>query len=287
VNILEIKRKANDKNSKKKYKDYHFDLFEKFLSYSDATQKDVVVLGCSTGLDCQLFVLAGANKVVGIDLDPDIGIDYNAPNVSYLRKSITNIGTIADNSFDIVYSVAVFEHVFDIPGALQECKRLLKPGGVAYIISSPLWNSPFGHHYKDMLENYPWIHLVLGKNEAAEFLMSKNINEYNNKSIDDILDYIYHPQHFNHYPASYYEYAANNIDDINIFINKTSQQKLSTFHNNEFFNKAIDRGFSEKELLSSMHLLVFKKSNGNSIIDYALFGIRSLIYKLKRKFNKI
>ena len=67
----------------------------------------MAILGCSTGLDCQLFVLAGVNKVVGIDLDPNIGTDYIDPNVSYLKESITALNTIGDNSFDVIYSVAV------------------------------------------------------------------------------------------------------------------------------------------------------------------------------------
>ena len=44
MNIQKIKNKANDKNSKKKYKDYHFDLFEKFLTYTNVTHKTVIVL---------------------------------------------------------------------------------------------------------------------------------------------------------------------------------------------------------------------------------------------------
>jgi len=259
MDIINIKKRANNKNSLKKYKDYHFDLFEKFLGYADPINKDVAILGCSTGLDCQLFVLAGAKNVIGIDLDPRIGNDYQAANVSYLKQSITNLTEICSNSLELIYSVAVFEHVFDIPVALNECKRILKPDGIAYILSSPLWNSPYGHHYKPLLEAYPWIHLVLGQRELYDFLTDKGICEYDGKTIDQILDYIYHPQHFNRFPAPYYQYAVKNIDGIEVLDNKLSIQSLNQYSNTDYFNGSIIRGYSEEELLSSLHLLVFKK----------------------------
>ena len=259
MDIQQIKKNANDEGCINIYKSYHFDIFEKLHTFTNIEHKRVAVLGCSTGLDCQLFVLAGAEKVLGVDLDPRIGKDFEAPNVSYLRESISALDSIENDSFDVIYSTAVFEHVFDIPGALNECQRILKPGGIAFILSSPLWNSPFGHHYKNMLENYPWMHLVLGQAEAVDFLTRNNIVEYNGIPTEEVLNYIYHPQHFNRFPASLYEYAATNIDGVEIIANKSSQQILSNFENLEFFEKAINRGYSDYELLTSMHLLVIKK----------------------------
>jgi len=286
VDIQEIKKRADDKSSKKKYKEYHYDLFEKFLRYSGVEGKDVVVLGCSTGLDCQLFVLAGAKTVLGVDLDPGIGSDYLAPNVAYLRESISNLSSIANDSFDVVYSVAVFEHVFDIQGALNECRRILRPGGLAYILSAPLWNSPFGHHYKSLMENYPWIHLVLGESEAEIFLDRNGVKDCGNGSVREALQYIYHPQHFNRYPAAYYELAANSVENIAILHNKAGRQPIESFGNLEFFNKAVERGFSKDELLSNMHLLVFRKkfrSKAVNAIRSVAWAVRPIARSLKRK----
>lgn len=39
----------------------------------------------------------------------------------------------ADNEFDLVASHEVFEHIRDVAGAIREVKRVLKPGGIAYL----------------------------------------------------------------------------------------------------------------------------------------------------------
>lgn len=259
MKIADVKNRTNDTESKKKFKDYHFNQFANFLEYAEPQNKDVAVLGCSTGLDCQLFMLAGAKRVFGIDLDPKIGSDFQFRNVTYFKSSISKIEELEDNSLDIAYSVAVFEHVFDIPGALNECTRLLKPGGTAYILSSPLWNSPFGHHFSKELMPYPWIHLVMEKNEFSAFLAGKGIKDFNGKSIHSYLNYIYHPQNFNRFPATYYEFAAKNLEGVKLVVNKTTQLCVNNFANQEYFIKCLDRGYTQEELLSSQHLLVFRK----------------------------
>src|SRR5262249_27912167 len=44
----------------------------------------------------------------------------------------------ADGSFDVIWSIAVLEHVQQPEKALQEIERVLKPGGVAYL--APAWH---------------------------------------------------------------------------------------------------------------------------------------------------
>ena len=192
------------------------------MKYTTAEGKAAAVFGCLTGLDCQLLVLAGANKVLGIDLDARIGTDYTAPNVEYINASICNVQSIPDNTLDIVYSVAVFEHVFNIQGAFAESKRILKQGGIAYILSSPLWNSPYGHHFKNLLYDIPWAHLVLGQKSLRDLVGNAGIDTFDGKSVDEIIDYMYSPLNFNRYPSSFYEYAANAMSGVAIMENKVS-----------------------------------------------------------------
>lgn len=71
-----------------------------------------------------------------------------------------------DNQFDLVVSHEVFEHIADVPAAVREVKRVLKPGGLAYINIHLFPSISGGHHvewkYPDEEPSQrvpPWDHL--------------------------------------------------------------------------------------------------------------------------------
>lgn len=51
-----------------------------------------------------------------------------------------------DCSFDVIYSTDCFEHVGDFSAVIQECFRVLRPGGVLFSKFAPIWSGPKGHH---------------------------------------------------------------------------------------------------------------------------------------------
>lgn len=57
----------------------------------------------------------------------------------------------ADGSFDLVFSVAVLEHVQDLEATMREALRVLKPGG-RFWANVPNYNSVYEGHY-----DIPWI----------------------------------------------------------------------------------------------------------------------------------
>ena len=61
------------------------------------------------------------------------------------RLSVTAV-TFPDGSFDAVISNAVFEHLPDVPAALAQVARLLRPGGVAHIAIHLFPSLSGGHH---------------------------------------------------------------------------------------------------------------------------------------------
>jgi SAM-dependent methyltransferase len=73
--------------------------------------------------------------------------------------------------FDLVTSVAAFEHFLDVPAVVSELKRVLHPGGIAWI-GFHLFTSPSGGHTVGFTEIplrkipsgiQPWDHLRLRK----------------------------------------------------------------------------------------------------------------------------
>ena len=75
--------------------------------------KSVINLGCGRNK------LAGA---VGVDFLEFPGIDV----VADLNQRLP----FDDESFDVVHSNQVFEHVHNLLGLMAECHRLLRPGGL-------------------------------------------------------------------------------------------------------------------------------------------------------------
>jgi ubiquinone/menaquinone biosynthesis C-methylase UbiE len=80
--------------------------------------------------------------------------------------------------FDAAYSLNVFEHINDLEGAYRELRRVLKPGGLLYLDSSPIWTSYRGHHFNHWRSDYvdlipPWGHLYLEKERLFEEIARK------------------------------------------------------------------------------------------------------------------
>jgi SAM-dependent methyltransferase len=100
--------------------------------------KDDVILdvGCGAGLQTLLFGKQAA-RIIGIDPDPNpIGraiSDHRecAPRIpAEFRASTIEAAKFPDGMFSKIFSVCVIEHIPDYRRALQECYRVLQPGGI-------------------------------------------------------------------------------------------------------------------------------------------------------------
>lgn len=108
--------------------------------------------------------------------------------VKLIRMDGMNL-TFPDTSFDFVISANVIEHVPDPTKFIREAARVLKPNGVCYLETAPVWSGPRGHHVMESMiaENCPletnfrddgsviphWSHLTLDWNQLAELLRQK------------------------------------------------------------------------------------------------------------------
>jgi SAM-dependent methyltransferase len=96
-------------------------------------EKEIVDVGCGTG--AVLKRLGNPEKNVGIDLAPEAISFCRERGLNNVRQGDICALPFADASFDAVICSSVLYHqwVSDIPGAVLEMYRVLRPGGVLLI----------------------------------------------------------------------------------------------------------------------------------------------------------
>jgi 2-polyprenyl-3-methyl-5-hydroxy-6-metoxy-1,4-benzoquinol methylase len=113
------------------------------FTVGDVQGKDILDIGCGSGMYAMTFSKMGAKSVSGIDLSErlvDLGMAFmKKHNVSanLIVADCTNL-PFADGSFDLIFSGDVFEHITPEQKSLciKEAYRVLKPGGT-FTIKTP------------------------------------------------------------------------------------------------------------------------------------------------------
>lgn len=103
-------------------------------------------LGCADGGYTQGLLDAGADSVIGVDIEAD-RIDAARLAHPEITFHVADGGPLPfpDASFDGVFMNEVFEHVADESRTLEDIRRILKPGGLLIVIS-PNRGFPFEGH---------------------------------------------------------------------------------------------------------------------------------------------
>jgi SAM-dependent methyltransferase len=106
----------------------------------------VLEAGCGEGYGADLLART-AQRV--------LALDYDALTVAHLRDAYSSVAVVRgdaqrlplpDNRVDVVVCMQVVEHLWDQPGFVLECARVLRPAGVL-VLSTPNRRtfSPSGH----------------------------------------------------------------------------------------------------------------------------------------------
>ena len=117
---------------------YHFEKLHHLLrlvAFDGYRGRMVLEVGCGAGVDLARFARGGAT-VAGVDLAAS-AIDLARAN--FEQQGLDGRFEIADgerlpfpaNSFDLVYAHGVVQYTVDPRRLVEECRRVLKPGGEA------------------------------------------------------------------------------------------------------------------------------------------------------------
>jgi SAM-dependent methyltransferase len=109
----------------------HFALAELtgFLEGNQLREAKCLEIGCGRGAFQDLVP-----DYTGVDLSPTAGGHLRKP---FVCSDATRL-PFADHTFDAAWSITVLEHVPDPQAALEEMRRVLKPGGFLFL--KPAWH---------------------------------------------------------------------------------------------------------------------------------------------------
>lgn len=139
-------------------------------------------------------------------------------------------------SFDFIYSKNVFEHLKDVPSAVRELLRVLKPSGVA-VICIHLFPSLSGGHCLEWANYWqpskrvpPWDHLRENKHPADIYLNKLTIRQYR-----EILQ------------------------SFSTVVEETTVEKGENFLSKEIETELREKGYSRHDLLTNTVTFVIRK----------------------------
>jgi 2-polyprenyl-6-hydroxyphenyl methylase/3-demethylubiquinone-9 3-methyltransferase len=119
---------------------------QRLIGKKKSDYSDFLELACCDGMVSSALKLEGKNATA-TDIQPG-GFDPRAKKagVEFLEMDASDL-RFSDESFNVVFSYAAFEHFPDPEKVLQEAIRVVKPGGLIYLNFGPLYMSPFGLHF--------------------------------------------------------------------------------------------------------------------------------------------
>ena len=177
IHDLEISREAP--GSRAFFADldqYHFEKLHHLLRLVDFDGyrgKRVLDVGCGAGTDLVRFAKGGA-LVSGVDISPS-AVALARQNFSQqsleadLREADGEHLPYADGTFDLVFAHGVLQYTPDSRALVEECRRVLKPGGDAIfqVYNRISWLNALSKVMKVPLEHEDAP--VLGRYSASEF----------------------------------------------------------------------------------------------------------------------
>lgn len=133
-----------------------------YSPYVDLKGKDMLDAGCGPGGKTIFFSEQGVRSITGIDIDPErielakkFAQQKGATTIQLREANLAEL-PFEEDSFDIIFLNDVVEHIQRpiLKKALQECKRVIRPGG-KICLEFPPWTAIDAAHLYDYI-HIPW-----------------------------------------------------------------------------------------------------------------------------------
>lgn len=161
----------------------------------------------------QALIGRGAKTVTVINSDRRLTSQQVAPNIKAINLRLEELKP-AHGRFDVVFGVAVLEHLYPLGKILKRLHRVMPRGAIAFLLGGPVWTSDVGHHlwvkcadgtrYR-FTENNPvpdWGHLLFDEPELIERLTAQGLAA---DHVERIARWVYHSDTINRYTLAQFE----------------------------------------------------------------------------------
>lgn len=169
-----------DINLAKKEYQLYFNYFEKIILSLNFTTEGKKMLEIGSGNKLLSYLMAEKYKnatflcsdidsyYADLDKNEDIifarkKVEKNFDKKIPFKSDNISSSSFEDNSFDVIFSNTVLEHIADLDNAFKEMKRILKPGGFCFHIYNPFFSYNGAHTICSI--DHPWGHCILKENE--------------------------------------------------------------------------------------------------------------------------
>jgi SAM-dependent methyltransferase len=181
--------------------DLNYQFWQFFIFHAIVNVKDKTLLEIGGSLpNNMLFDLFGVGSYINTE-SPDYivaesGSSYTEKHGHHQkRKTIFQNAEdlekeVPSDSIDIIFSVACFEHIYDLESALRACHAVQKKGGILYSFFAPIYSYlTDGHHgvipSHSVFHETPWGLHLLSSEDQRKYLQNSGIA--NPKEIQEFL----------------------------------------------------------------------------------------------------
>lgn len=194
--------------------------------------------------------------------------EYQQRHAASYRHLYLDIEAIQEEhygQYDLIFSIACFEHINRLPQALRMMHRCLKPGGRLFTMHSPIWSAFDGHHLPiDIPARFersqisksqifqPWEHLLLSRSHAFKVIQDR----FDSELAEEVIYYTFNSDHINRYFSEDYQmvFEASPFEIIKYQLTFQSQPPPQT-------QEALQQRFHGYSQFSNNGVLAFLKKS--------------------------